>query len=66
MPVIPALRRLRQENHEFKASLGYSSEILSLKKEEDLLDLLENDQEQKIDFRGGFCNKAKARTLLSI
>jgi hypothetical protein len=22
MPVIPALRRLRQENHEFKASLG--------------------------------------------
>jgi hypothetical protein len=22
MPVIPALRRLRQEDHEFKASLG--------------------------------------------
>jgi hypothetical protein len=23
MPVIPALRRQRQENHEFEASLGY-------------------------------------------
>jgi hypothetical protein len=23
MPVIPALRRLRQEEHKFKASLGY-------------------------------------------
>jgi hypothetical protein len=23
MPVIPALRRLKQEDHEFKANLGY-------------------------------------------
>jgi hypothetical protein len=23
MPIIPALRRLRQENHEFEARLGY-------------------------------------------
>jgi hypothetical protein len=25
MPVIPALRRLRQEGHEFKTSLGYTA-----------------------------------------
>jgi hypothetical protein len=25
MPVIPALGRLKQENHEFKASLGYKA-----------------------------------------
>jgi hypothetical protein len=24
MPIIPALRRLRQEDHEFKAILGYT------------------------------------------
>jgi hypothetical protein len=24
-PIIPALRRLRQENHEFKFSLGYKA-----------------------------------------
>jgi hypothetical protein len=25
MPVIPALEKLRQEDHEFKASLGYTA-----------------------------------------
>jgi hypothetical protein len=32
VPVIPALRRLKQEDHEFKNSLGY---IMRLKKEEE-------------------------------
>jgi hypothetical protein len=29
MPIIPALKRLRQENHEFKASLGYTARFVS-------------------------------------
>jgi hypothetical protein len=31
MSVLPVLRRLRQENHEFKASLDYNSKTLSQK-----------------------------------
>jgi hypothetical protein len=27
MPIIPALERLRQEDHEFKASLGYTAKL---------------------------------------
>jgi hypothetical protein len=30
MPVIPALRRLRQEDHEFQASLGYIYPVTSI------------------------------------
>jgi hypothetical protein len=29
MPIIPALRRLNQETHEFKATLGYIVRLLS-------------------------------------
>jgi hypothetical protein len=32
MPVIPALRRPRQEEHKFKASLGYIPRPLTKKK----------------------------------
>jgi hypothetical protein len=42
MPVIPALRRMRQENHEFEASFGIHSKTLNLKKE-----LLYRDDEIK-------------------
>jgi hypothetical protein len=31
MPIVPTLGRLRQEDSEFKASLGYNSETLSQK-----------------------------------
>jgi hypothetical protein len=43
MPVIPALGRLRQEDHEFKASLGYLEilrETLSQKKKKKSVFLL--------------------------
>jgi hypothetical protein len=31
MPVIPTLRRLKEEDHEFRASMGYIKETLSQK-----------------------------------
>jgi hypothetical protein len=44
MPVIPALRRLRQEDHEFKTSLGYIARpCLKIKEEYVWKDLDEND-----------------------
>jgi hypothetical protein len=40
MPAVPALRRLRQEDHKFKASLGYIARLYLKKTKAKALEML--------------------------
>jgi hypothetical protein len=44
-PTIPTLRKLRQKNHELKASLGYIARLVSKKKKRTGLNLINSTEE---------------------